>query len=288
MNIILGGTGHIGSTTAQALLKHGDAVTIVTRDAAHGSALKEIGAQIAVADIRDTHRLREVLSTGTRAFLVNPPAPPSSDTDTEERKNVMAIIDALDGVQLEKIVAASTFGARPGERCGDLTVLYEFEEKLRIQPIPVAINRGAYYMSNWLGMLDSVRERGTLPSFFPADHAMPMVAPKDVGDAAARRLLEPASATDLRYVEGPERYTPRNVADAFSSALGINVEVETIPRAAWEETFMRLGFSPAAARTYACMTGTVIDDADELPDNPERGTTTLHDYIRDNVKSMTN
>ncbi|MEN6297684.1 MAG: hypothetical protein ABFC92_07035, partial [Rectinema sp.] len=173
-----------------------------------------------------------------------------------------------------------TYGARPGERCGDLTVLHEFEEKLRAQFVPAAINRGAYYMSNWLGMLDLVRDRGTLPSFFPADFAFPMVAPEDLGELAARRLLEPARETGLRYLEGPRRYTPRDVADAFSEALGATVEVATIPREAWEDTFVQFGFSKSAAQSYACMTSTVVDDEAEWPDDPERGTTTLRDYIR--------
>jgi uncharacterized protein YbjT (DUF2867 family) len=140
-------------------------------------------------------------------------------------------------------------------------------------------------MSNWLGMLDAVRDRGTLPSFFPADFALPMVAPEDLGESAARRLLEPASETGLRYVEGPERYTPRDVADAFSTALGMTVEVETIPREAWEETFAQFGFSKAAAQSYACMTGTVVDDEAARPDDPQRGATTLRDYIRSIVEA---
>ena len=286
MHIILGGTGRVGSATARALLKRGEPVTIVTRDAAHGKDLRNAGARIVVMDIRDVAGLRETFRTGTRAFLLNPLADPSCDTDTEERKNVAAIVAALDGSGLEKVVAASTYGARPGERCGDLTVLHEFEEKLRAQSVPAAINRGAYYMSNWRWMLDAARNHGTLPSFFPADFALPMVAPEDLGEAAARRLLEPASETGLHYVEGPERYTPRDVASAFSAALGMTVEVEIIPRDGWEKAFAQFGFSKAAAQSYACMTGaTVAADGTEWPDDPERGRTTLRDYIRSIVEA---
>lgn len=39
MHIVLGGTGRVGSATARALLKRGEPVTIVTRDAAHGADL---------------------------------------------------------------------------------------------------------------------------------------------------------------------------------------------------------------------------------------------------------
>ncbi|VTR95112.1 NmrA family transcriptional regulator OS=Massilia sp. JS1662 GN=IA69_09970 PE=4 SV=1: NmrA [Gemmata massiliana] len=279
MHIILGATGHVGAATARALLKRGEPVTVVTRDATRASDLKKAGAKVAIADVLDTAKLREVFRTGSRAFLLNPPAAPPTDTDTEERATAAAIVEALNGSGLKKVVAASVSSARAGERCGDLTVLHEFEERLRAQPIPVATNRGGYYMSNWLEMLDSVRERGKLPCFFPADVPIPMVAPQDLGEIAARRMLEPEGKTGVVNIEGPKRYTPRDVARAFVSALRRPVEVETIPREKWVETYRKLGFSEQAAKSYACMTGVVVDEPAEITDNTERGMITLREYI---------
>ncbi|MDR7127113.1 uncharacterized protein YbjT (DUF2867 family) [Pseudorhodobacter sp. 4114] len=169
-------------------------MTIVTRDEGNGADLKAVGAKIAATDIRDIEATRSVLRSGTRAFLLNPPAHPSGDTGAEERANVAAIISALGGSGLEKVVAQSTYGAFCGERCGDLTVLHQFETALARQPVPTAINRCAYDMSNWTGMADVVQETGTLPSFFPAGLSIPMVAPADLGEAAAKRLMAGISA----------------------------------------------------------------------------------------------
>ncbi|CAM5618123.1 hypothetical protein MAUB1S_10517 [Mycolicibacterium aubagnense] len=284
MHIIVGGTGQVGSTTARSLLKRGEPVTVIARNADHAAELAAAGARIAVTDVRDSDGLRQVFRSGRRAFILNPPAAPSTDTDKEERTNLTAIVTALDGSGLEKVVLASTYGARPGERCGDLTVLHEFEQALNALPIPAAINRGAYYMSNWGGMLDAIRASGKLPSFLPADLLIPMVAPQDLGEAAADRLIEPVDETDLKYIEGPERYTPRGVANAFSEALDKTVEVEVIPRERWVETFERFGFSRPAAQSYACMTGTVVDEVAIKLDNVERGRTTLQSFIEELVK----
>lgn len=280
MHIILGGTGQVGSVTARSLLEQAERVTVVTRDDSHAAELKRLGAVIAVIDIRDVDTLRDLFCIGKRAFLLNPPADPSRDTDAQERMNVAAIIEALDGCGLEKVVAQSTYGARPGERCGDLTVLYEFEQKLQDQPIPVAVNRGAYYMSNWAGMLPMVRESGILPSFFPADLSLPMVSPSDLGCVAARRLMEPASNIGTLHIEGPSRYTPRDVAEAFSDALNCPVQIQAIPRSKLDETFRQFGFSTEAAASYACMTEAVIDGETDSTDEPLHGETTLNDYIR--------
>lgn len=285
MHIILGGTGRIGAAAARAILARGQPVTVVTRNAGHAADLKEAGARIAVADVRDTAGLREVLRTGRRAFLLNPSADPSTDTDAEERATAAAIAEAVNGAGLEQVVAASVSGARRGERCGDLTVLHEFEERLRALPTPVAVNRGGYYMSNWKEMLEPVQERGKLPCFFPADLLIPMVAPEDLGAAAARRMLASESDTGVWNIEGPERYTPQDVADAFSAALGKPVEVETIPREKRVETYRKLGFSEAAAKSYACMTGVVVDERNGTSEGLVRGTTTLREYIRRIVES---
>jgi uncharacterized protein YbjT (DUF2867 family) len=279
MYVILGGTGQVGSATARALLNEGQQVTVVTRDESHGEELKGAGAKIAVADIRDVDALRSVFQTGKRAFLLNPPADPSGDTDKEERENVAAIIAALEGSGLEKVVAASTYGAFEGERCGDLTVLHEFEQALEKQPIPVAINRAGYYMSNWAGMAEPVQDNGTLPSFFPADLSVPMVAPADLGEAAARRLMSGTDNVGIEHIEGPDRYTANDVAAAFSEAMNRKVEVQEVPRDALEDTFREFGFSDEAAASYACMTRRMIDGETLPKGEPFLGSVTLKDYL---------
>ena len=279
MYVILGGTGQVGSATARALLDEGEEVTIVTRDESHGEDLKKAGAIIAVVNVRDVEALRGMFQSGKRAFLLNPPADPSGDTDKEERENVAAIIAAVDGSGLEKVVAASTYGAFEGERCGDLTVLHEFEQALKSQSIPAAINRAGYYMSNWAGMAEPVQENGTLPSFFPADLSIPMVAPFDLGKAAARRLKSGTEDVGIQYVEGPERYSANDVAAAFAEKMDREVEVQEVPRDALEDTFRKFGFSDEAAASYACMTRRMIDGKTMPAVKPILGTTCLKSYI---------
>lgn len=279
MFVILGGTGQVGSATARALLNAGQKVTVVTRNENHGADFKAAGMEIAVADIRDTDAMRDVFRTGRRAFLLNPPADPSGDTDAEERANVAAIMSALDGSGLEKVVAASTYGAFKGERCGDLTVLHGFEQALMDQPIPAAINRGAYYMSNWIGMAQGVAESGILPSFFPANLSLPMVAPDDLGEAAARRLMTGTVDTGIEHVEGPARYSAKDVAVAVAAAMCRSVDVQEIPREALEDTFLQFGFSKEAAGSYACMTRRVVDGKTDTAETSWKGTTSLEAYV---------
>jgi len=281
MYVIMGGTGRVGSATAAALLARGEQVTIVTHDANRAGAWVREGAEIVEANVNEVASLRAAFRRGSRAFLLNPNADTSADTDAVERRTVANILAALDGSGLEKVVAASTAGAQPGDRIGDLNVLWELEEGLRRQPIPAAINRGAYYMSNWDVQLDAVRKTGTLQTMYPADLLIPMVAPLDLGEIAAQRLVSTPDDTGIRYVVGPRRYSSADVAKAFSQALGAPVGVDVIPRDEWKEAFQGLGFSEAAADSYARMTAVSLDGGFDMPDDALRGATTLEAYIRD-------
>jgi len=276
MHIILGGTGHVGSAVAETLLAKAEPVTVVGHDPAKAGAWEAKGAKFALVDVHDVKALHALLRTGRRAFLLNPPAATTADTDAEERRTIAAILAAAEGSGLEKLVGESTYGAQPGERCGDLNTLWELEQGLAAQPIPYAINRGAYYFSNWATNLEEVREQGVLRTMFDAGFALPMVAPEDLGRHAAALMTDDRTGTFL--VEGPRRYTPQDVAHAFAAALARPVRVETIPRDQWVAAFKATGFSNAAAESYARMTAATVD-APDWPEDVIRGETGLEDYI---------
>lgn len=279
MHIILGGTGHVGSAVADTLLKRGEKVTIVTRSAEKAAGFARRGAAVAEADIADTEGLRQVLRGGKRLFLLNPPADPSGDTDRLEARTISQLLAAIEGSGLDYIVAQSTYGAQEGGNIGDLGTLWRLEQGLAAQPIPHAINRAAYYMTNWDMALDNAREQGVLTSFFPADFEIAMVAPQDMGEAAAQLLTDAAKPGGVHFVEGPRRYTPADVAAAFARALGRPVRVEAVPRDKLEETFRNIGFSPEAARSYAGMTAATLDDPRLMPPQVYKGRVTLEDYV---------
>ncbi|HYD55070.1 MAG TPA: NmrA family NAD(P)-binding protein [Gemmatimonadaceae bacterium] len=279
MHVVLGATGHVGAAVADALLDRGLPVTVVTRDRRRALPFTQRGAAVAELDLRDVDGLRRLLAGARRAFLLNPPADPTGDPVADERRTARAIVQAVSGAALEKVVVQSTYGARPGEAIGDLGVLHELEEAIAALRVPASVVRGAYFMSNWDASLDDARERGRVEGFLPTDLRLPMVAPRDLGVVAARLLLDEGHRGVL-HVEGPARYTPADVARAFAAALGREVTASAIPRARWRETMLAVGFSPAAADSFANMTAVTVDEPWEPPAPPERGPTSLEDHVR--------
>lgn len=276
---IMGATGNIGSAVVDYLLERDKAVLAMTHDPDKADDLRTKGAEVAIVDVHDADALRDVFRKCRRAFLLNPPADVSGDTDAEERATVRSIVEAVEGSGLELVVAVSAYGAQPGERLGDLGVLHEFEQGLEAQSVPCVIQRGAYYFSNWGGLLETVKKEGVLPTMLPAKTALPMVAPVDLGCNAGRLLIEHDATDETLHVEGPQRYSPDDVAAAFGNALGKSVQTRVIPESDWENSYRDLGFSAAAAESYSRMTKVSVDGGFTMPDDPIRGTLTLQEYV---------
>jgi len=284
MFVVMGATGNIGSMVVDSLLSQRKPVLALIHSPEKAAELEGRGAKTAVVDARDPQALRAAFKRGRRAFLLNPPAAPSTDTDAEETATVRSILEALKDSGLEKVVAASTMGAAAGSaippRTGDSSVLYAFEQGLAVQPIPAAIDRGAYYLSNFALQIEEIRKTGRLQTMFPADFRLPMVAPEDLGQVAARRLTSGLDDVGMVSIEGPTRPTFGDVADAFAKVLQSDVRVVTTPRDQWVEAFKSQGFSAMAADAYARMTALAIDGPSMPESETEKGQTSLHAYIK--------
>lgn len=286
MYIVLGGTGHVGSSVAATLLEKGQAVTIVTHNAQKTGEWQRRGAKTAVVDVCDIGKLHQVFKTGKRLFLLNPPAGIATDTVAEEQRTLSCILQALLNSGIERVVAESTEGAQPGDRIGDLGVLYEMEQRLKEMNLPVDIIRAAYYLSNWDAAFETAQREGVVHTLYPVDYKLPMVAPKDIGIIAAEFLMSDAAGFRIHNVEGPETYSSNDVAEAFSRALGKPVAAVQTPEEQWLPTLEQLGFSEPAARSMAAMTALTLRHFEKAK-SPVRGATTLDQYIKDLVSQKT-
>lgn len=286
MHIILGATGHIGSVLVKLLAERGEQVTGVTHNRDNVKQIEAVGAKAAVVDVKDTNGLRALFKKGKRLYLLNPSGNFAADALAEEKQSISSILSALKDSPIEKIVAESTYGAQPGDQLGDLDVLYGMEQALAMIPRYVSILRGSYYMSNFDMDLDTARSEGKIYTLFPVDFKITMVAPADIAHFAADLLLEAKENTALHYITGPQDYTPREVANAFSKALGRPVEAVEVERPKWQEFLMKSGFSETSATSMANMTAATLEQGFEVGKTQKRGSTTIEEYIGHLVKSQ--
>jgi uncharacterized protein YbjT (DUF2867 family) len=283
MHIVLGATGSVGGTVATQLITKGETVVGITHSKEKVASLKEKGMAAAVADAKDLTALRTAFRGGTSLFAITPETGQEEDVLAETRQILDNYKDAVQHAGIEKIVGISSVGAQLEKGTGNLLMSYMLEHAFEDLSITQIFIRPAYYFSNWLPYLEVAKEKGVLPSFFPAGLSIPMIAPTDVGEFAAKVLTGDTHKSTVYEIEGPRPYTPQDVAHIFGKLLNKTVKVQVIPKAEWGKTLEDLHFSPDGIKNFIEMTEAVVDGRVKAERNgieQVKGNTTLEAYIK--------
>ena len=238
---ITGITGKVGGEAARRLLQAGQPVRAVVRDAAKGTAWRQQGCEVAVADIADASALASAFSGAEGVFVLLPPIFDPTPGFPEAKAIVSAVRSALLSARPGKVVALSTIGAQAAQT-NLLTQLGIMEHELSSLPMPVAFLRAGWFMENTSLDLAPARELGVIQSFLqPLDQPVPMVATEDIGRVAAELLQQDWTGSRIVELEGPHRVTPLQLGATLSHLLGHPVTVEATPRSTWETLFRSQG-----------------------------------------------
>jgi NAD(P)H dehydrogenase (quinone) len=207
--------------------------------------------------------------------------PPDFDPEPgfpETRANAVAIKAAIEPALPAKVVFLSTVGAQVLEP-NLLNNSTMTEQMLRTVSVPVALLRAGWYVENATSEVEAARS-AVIPSLLqPLDHAIPMVVTIDIGRTAAELLRDTWSGVPLVELEGPRRYSARDIGTAFAAALGRDVRLDPISCDAWEALFRSQGMKHPMPRMRMIdgFNGGWIDF--EGGGEHRNGTTTLHTVI---------
>ena len=242
MYAVMGLTGQVGSAVANHLLAQGKQVRGIVRSPEKAAAWSARGVELAVADYSDPAALSAAFSGVDGVFAMIPPYFAPSPDRREVRAVISALHTALHKALPGRVVYLSSIGAQQTSGIGLITALHMLEESLDTLPVPTAALRAGWFMENSAWDVAPAREQGKLYSFLqPLDHSFALVATEDIGQAAAQTLLEDWTGHRRIEVAGPRRYSPQDIAAAFSEALGKPVEGVVVPRDTWTAMFVAQG-----------------------------------------------
>jgi uncharacterized protein YbjT (DUF2867 family) len=249
MYVIAGVSGNTGHVVADTLLAQGKKVRVIVRDAAKGEPWKARGAEVAVAALEDTAALTRALTGADGAYLLVPPRL-SSTAPLEENDAVIAsLAAAVKAAKVPHVVVLSSIGAQHAAGTGPVQSAHRAEQALATTGAAVTAVRAAYFIENWaasLGMLP----QGVLPTFLPADRAIPMVATRDIGKTAAAALIEGGRGRQVIELSGPRDYSSVDVAAELAKLTGKDVKAQQGPLDAVVPTFTSFGISEPVARLF--------------------------------------
>ena len=190
MYVVLGATGRTGSIIATSLLLKGEKVRVVGRDAGRLDRFARKGAEAFTASVSDAAALTEAFAGARAAYLLLPPSMTSQDYRADQERESDAIAKAVKDSGLRYAVHLSSFGAHVPEGTGPIAGLHSSEQKLNaIGGLHVLHLRAGYFMENNLAAISMIHAMGTFGHAVLPDLKIPMIATRDIGDYAARRLL---------------------------------------------------------------------------------------------------
>ena len=209
MYVILGATGHTGTAAVKALLARGHSVRALGRNAARLQPLTSRGAEAFLCDVTDANRLAEAFRGAQAAYVIIPPNVTSNDFRAFQERISDAIAAAVAKAKVKYVVSLSSVGADQTDKVGPVVGLHNLEQKLnRIDGTNVLHLRAGYFMENTFAQVGSIQSLGTSIGPLRPDLKLSMMAPRDIGAAAAEALLR----LDFKGKQTQELLGPRDLS----------------------------------------------------------------------------
>lgn len=208
MIAVLGASGHTGKKIAEALLAAGETVRAIGRSEVKLAGLKRAGADTLIGDVIDASFLTNAFRGADAVYTLLPADKQSSDYRGRQDMEGEATARAIRTSGVRRIVFLSSLGAELSEGTGLIAGLHAQEERLtRLDGTHVLFLRPGLFFENFYDSLGLIKQQGIVGDSVAADVAIPMVATRDIADAATKAL----TARGWRGVVVRELLGPRDM-----------------------------------------------------------------------------
>jgi uncharacterized protein YbjT (DUF2867 family) len=213
---VMGATGHTGKKITETLLEAGEKIRALGRSESKLAELKRMGAEVLAGDTNDATFLTKAFHGADAVYTLLPTDPRAPDYRAEQDRQGETIVKAIRESGVRHVVALSSVGAELTEGTGVIAGLHAQEERLKkIQGINVLLLRPVSFFENFFASLALIKQEGINGDSVEGDCAIPMVATRDIAEAAAKAL----KARDWRGVVVRELLGPRDLNYAEATRL---------------------------------------------------------------------
>jgi uncharacterized protein YbjT (DUF2867 family) len=242
--------GNIGRPLTGRLLEAGADVTIISRHPGKVGELVTRGARLVEGSIDEAGTLARAFVGGGTLFWLSPPVIREDFTDWT-RGNAGLAVDAMKAEGVQRVVVLSSVGAQHPAGCGPVSVLHDVERIFNGGCANVTVLRPAFFMENFLGHVEPIREHGAVMLPLDGNRPFPMVAAADIAARAAAVLLDGAwHGHRVLGVHGPENLTVIQAVEIIGKALGRSLAYRPLAFEQMREGLLDMGMPEHAADMY--------------------------------------
>lgn len=217
---IAAASGNIGSRTARQVAEAGAQTILLGRDTVRMNQLEINDATSVAADLGDSDAVIEATRGADALFWLVPPTPNAPSLKEWYEKVTEAGVAAVRANEIKRVVAVSSLGAGSRDNLGTVTYAGRMEQAFRQLEINFVALRPGYFMENFLMQTDSIKKDGYFVFTYAPDHDIPFISTDDIGDVAARYLIDDSWAGKWsRNLMGPENITLTQAAKVLSEVL---------------------------------------------------------------------
>jgi uncharacterized protein YbjT (DUF2867 family) len=246
MYVILGATGNTGKVVAETLLDRNQKVRVVGRSKKRLEGFVSLGAEAFEADVEDAAALTKAFTGGRAVYAMLPPDLASTDYRAQQDRRTNSIASALEAAGVTHVVALSSFGADKPDKTGPVAGLHAMEERFsQIPKLNALFLRAGYFLENTLPQVGIIKNFGMMAGPIREDLALPMIATRDIGEAAAEALLKlEFTGHQTRELLGHKDLTYLQVAKIIGAAIGIpDLSYVQLPREQVMQAMTQMGIS---------------------------------------------
>jgi uncharacterized protein YbjT (DUF2867 family) len=233
--LVTGATGHQGGATLRHLRDKGFPVRALTRDpgSLKARALVGRGTEVARGDLNDPASIGRALEGVDAVFGVEAS---SEGPETEVRQGTQ-LIDAARRVRVSQFVQSSVAAADQAPQIPHFQSKNQIEQHLRNSGLHFTILRPVFFMENWQGMREQIKE-GVISLPLSPETRLQMIAVDDIGAFATMAFSRPGH-WDGRTVElAGDELSMMEVAAALGRIVSHEVRYQQIP---WDQFEQRAG-----------------------------------------------
>jgi NAD(P)H dehydrogenase (quinone) len=238
MITLAGGTGLVGKTLTQALVRDGEQVRVLTRDPnAAAAAFGDAKLEIVGVDFDDTATLRAGFTGSDKAYL-------SYSTTDRQVRDEIALIDAAIGADVPYLVNLSVGGAGGTHPANVVRWHSEIDAYLASTGVASTVVRPTTFIDTMLKIAANFVRSGAWGGLGGAGRVA-LIDSRDVAAVFAVILTDgPQRHAGKTYdISGPAALTMDEVAGYISAALGTRVEYHARTEAQQRTVLESTGFS---------------------------------------------